>query len=241
MVSADGFADQELEFMVPEKSSKMIWLKVTITLIAITILGYLWASGLIGSLFNSVNSNNIAAWFERAGNWGPLIIIGFMVAAVVASPIPTAPIAIAAGAAYGQTVGTIYVIIGAFIGAMIAFYLSKWLGRNAIQKWFGEKADKGLLGSQNALTATIFFSRLLPFVSFDMISYVAGLSVIKTWRFALATLIGVIPTAFLMAHLGEMAIDGDTDIAMWFSALLGIAVAIPLLLLVYRKIRPAIA
>ena len=95
--------------------------------------------------------------------------------------------------------------------------------------------------TQNALTATIFFSRLLPFVSFDMISYAAGLSVIKTWRFALATLIGVVPTAFLMAHLGEMAIDGDTDLAMWFSALLGIAVAIPFLLIAYRKIRPAIA
>lgn len=222
-------------------SSKITWLKVTIVLLAIVLLGYLWASGLLGSFFTSINSDNISAWVERAGNWGPLIVIAFMVAAVVASPIPSAPIAIAAGAAYGQTLGTVYVIMGAFIGAMIAFNLSRWLGRNAIQKWFGEKADKGLLGSQNALTATIFFSRLLPFVSFDMISYAAGLSVIKTWRFALATLIGVVPTAFLMAHLGEMAIDGDTDLAMWFSALLGIAVAIPFLLLAYRKIRPAIA
>lgn len=184
-------------------SSKITWLKVTIVLLAIVLLGYLWASGLLGSFFTSINSDNISAWVERAGNWGPLIVIGFMVAAVVASPIPSAPIAIAAGAAYGQTLGTVYVIMGAFIGAMIAFNLSRWLGRNAVQKWFGEKADKGLLGSQNALTATIFLSRLLPFVSFDMISYAAGLSVIKTWRFALATLIGVVPTAFLMAHIWE--------------------------------------
>lgn len=204
-------------------------------MITIAVLGYLWQGGFIKTIIENVNSAQISVWVDTAGSWGPLMIIGLMMAAVVASPIPSAPIAIAAGAAYGQNLGTIYVIIGAFMGAMIAFYLSRWLGRSAIQKWLGEKADKGLLGSQNALTATVFFSRLLPFVSFDMISYAAGLSKINTWRFALATFIGVMPTAFLMAHLGVMAIDGSTNIAIWFSIILGIVVAIPLLALLYRK------
>lgn len=221
--------------------SKSVWLKLVFALCAAIIFGYLWYSGMLNSFTGHVNSATFSAWVERSGNWGPLIIIGAMVAAVVASPIPSAPIAIAAGAAYGHTFGTIYVIVGAFIGALIAFYLSRWLGQKAVQKWFGEKANRGLLGSQNALTATIFFSRILPFVSFDMISYAAGLSNIKAWRFALATLFGVVPTAFLMAHLGEMAIEGDSDIAVWFSVILGLAVSIPLLMVLYRKVRLSFA
>lgn len=217
--------------------SKGLILKAAIAMIAIAVLGYLWQGGFIKAFVENLDSAQISVWVDTAGHWGPLMIIGLMMAAVVASPIPSAPIAIATGAAYGHNLGTIYVIIGAFMGAMIAFYLSRWLGRNAIQKWLGEKADRGLLGSQNALTATVFFSRLLPFVSFDMISYAAGLSKIKAWRFALATFFGVMPTAFLMAHLGEMAIDGSTNIAVWFSIILGIVVAIPLLALLYQKIQ----
>jgi uncharacterized membrane protein YdjX (TVP38/TMEM64 family) len=39
---------------------------------------------------------------------GPLLIIGLMVLAIVFNPLPSAPIALAAGAVYGHVVGTIY-------------------------------------------------------------------------------------------------------------------------------------
>lgn len=41
----------------------------------------------------------------RAGLWGPILIVALMTVAVVASPIPSAPIALAAGAAYGHLWG----------------------------------------------------------------------------------------------------------------------------------------
>src|SRR3546814_13814452 len=53
----------------------------------------------------------------RAGFWGPVVIITLMTVAVVASPIPSAPIALAAGAAYGHLWGTVPVVIGAEIGS----------------------------------------------------------------------------------------------------------------------------
>ncbi len=60
----------------------------------------------------------------RAGLWGPVLIVTLMTLAVVASPIPSAPIALAAGAAYGHLWGTVQVVIGAELGALIAFGLS---------------------------------------------------------------------------------------------------------------------
>ena len=145
-----------------------------------------------------------------------------MTLAVVMSPIPSAPIAVAAGAGYGHVWGTIYVILGAEIGALIAFAIARTLGREPLARWFGDRLDAGLLGSQNALTATVLLSRLMPFVSFDLISYAAGLSCLHPWRFALATLAGIIPAAFLLAHFGATAADGRSSVSTL--AILGIGV-----------------
>ena len=53
------------------------------------------------------------------------------------------------------------------------------------------------------LMTIIFVSRLLPFISFDMISYAAGVTSLSFWRFALATIAGIIPASFLLAHFGS--------------------------------------
>jgi uncharacterized membrane protein YdjX (TVP38/TMEM64 family) len=181
----------------------------------------LWATGNLGFL-SEINREQIRSWVEAAGVWGPLLIVVLMSVAIVASPLPSAPVALAAGAAYGDIGGTLLVALGAEIGAIAAFLIARKLGRSVLQKWLGERIDAGLLGSQNALTLLVFTSRLLPFVSFDMISYAAGLSAIRFWRFAIATLAGIVPASFILAHLGREAMNGDASTAGWTAALLGL-------------------
>jgi uncharacterized membrane protein YdjX (TVP38/TMEM64 family) len=171
----------------------------------------------------------------RAGLWGPVLIVTLMTLAVVASPIPSAPIALAAGAAYGHLWGTVQVVIGAELGALIAFGLARVLGHDVLRRVLGDRVDAGLLGSQAALTATVFASRLMPFVSFDMISYAAGLSRLHAWRFALATLAGIIPASFLLAHFGDEAISGDLGRAIWAVFGLGLVTGVPLLWVALRR------
>ncbi|MET4130767.1 VTT domain-containing protein [Roseovarius sp. MBR-6] len=171
----------------------------------------------------------------RAGLWGPVLIITLMTVAVVASPIPSAPIALAAGAAYGHLWGTLQVVIGAELGALIAFGLARVLGHDVLRRVFGDQMDVGLLGSQTALTATVFASRLMPFVSFDMISYAAGLSRLHAWRFALATLAGIVPASFLLAHFGGEAVSGDLGRATWAVLGLGLVTGLPLLWIATRR------
>ena len=171
----------------------------------------------------------------RAGLWGPVLIVTLMTIAVVASPIPSAPIALAAGAAYGHLWGTVQVVIGAELGALIAFGLARVLGHDVLRRVFGDRVDAGLLGSQNALTATVLASRLMPFVSFDMISYAAGLSRLHAWRFALATLAGIIPASFLLAHFGGEAVSGDLGRATWAVLGLGLLTGLPLLWVALRQ------
>jgi len=154
---------------------------------------------------------------------------------VVASPIPSAPIALAAGAAYGHVWGTVQVVIGAELGALIAFGLARVLGHDVLRRVFGDRVDAGLLGSQNALTGTVFASRLMPFVSFDIISYAAGLSRLHAWRFALATLAGIIPASFVLAHFGGEAVSGDIGRTTWAVLGLGLITGLPLLWIATRQ------
>ena len=69
----------------------------------------------------------------------------------------------------------------------------------------------GLIGSQNTLMGVVFVTRLLPFLSFDIVSYFAGLTVLSFWRFSLATLAGIAPSSFLLAHFGMELGTGEPD------------------------------
>jgi uncharacterized membrane protein YdjX (TVP38/TMEM64 family) len=64
---------------------------------------------------------------------------------------------------------------------------------------------------------------LLPlFISFDAVSYAAGLTPLAFWQFMVATLVGMIPISFLLAYFGEELITADPNrmliIAVWLAA-----------------------
>ena len=161
------------------------------------------------------------------GAAGPLAVIALMVLAIMVSPIPSAPIAVAAGAAYGHGWGMLYVLLGAELGALAAFGVVRLLGRNTLQRWFGNRLPVEWLGSQNVLMAIVFASRLVPFISFDVVSYAAGLTALSWWRFAVATLVGIAPASFLLAHLGGEMTVGETETIMYSVLALGLITLIP--------------
>lgn len=198
-----------------------LWLVVALA--ALLFAG--WAMG----YGPAITRETIEVWIERAGPLGPLLIIVLMMVSIVASPIPSAPIAMVSGAAYGHFAGAVYVAIGSELGALAAFIIARYIGRDHVERWLGDKAGFGLLGSQNLLMLTVFASRLLPFISFDAMSYAAGLSRLRLWRFLIATLAGILPASFLLAHFGAEAMSGDFGTAEWIIIGLGLMTAAPLL------------
>ena len=204
--------------------------------LGIAVLGmWLFVPSVFAEASKLINGEHLDMLVARAGMWGPVVIVALMTVAVVVSPVPSAPIAMAAGAAYGQLWGTVQVVIGAELGALIAFGLARILGHDVLRRIFGDRVDAGLLGSQTALTATVFASRLMPFVSFDMVSYAAGLSRLQAWRFTLATLAGIIPASFLLAYFGAEAVSGDLSRTTWAVLGLGFMTGLPLLWVAMRR------
>ena len=205
------------------------------TVLAILVLAW---PGLFGLQIDMPGRDDLLWAIDAAGVLGPIVIVALMTIAIVASPLPSAPIALAAGAAYGHTYGTLFVVLGAELGALAAFGLARGLGRPFVERHLGQKINAGLFRSQNTLTFLVFGSRLLPFLSFDMISYAAGLSKLHLWRFALATMAGIIPASLLLAHMGSQAMNGDARTATWTALALGGFTGLSLLVAIWRERRP---
>jgi len=191
-----------------------------------------------GTLATIADGQALRQFIVGLGVAGPLAVIGLMSFAILVSPIPSAPIAMAAGAAYGHTWGTLYIVLGAELGALAAFGLARLLGHDVLHRWFGDRLPKTRLRSQGALMAIVFASRLLPFISFDVVSYAAGLTTLTLWRFALATLAGILPASFLLAHFGGEMAAGEVDRILYAVLALGLLTGIPLAVhYVRRRIR----
>lgn len=186
---------------------------------------YLYESGADQYL---LKVQSIKIFVNDFGAWGPIIVISLMTGAVVMSPIPSAPIAITSGLLYGHTWGTIYVLIGAEIGALIAFSIARLLGYDLVQKRFGDKINFSFLSSTHHLTVAVFISRLIPFISFDIVSYAAGLTKISYLQFASATFLGILPASFLLAHFGGEIGNNDIQQMILTVSLLGLMTMIPL-------------
>ena len=114
-------------------TSLMPRLIVALIMMLLTILVLTSETG--KSLLEFFDKEAIGDLVRQVGYWGPLLIVGMMAAAVVFSPLPSAPIAVAAGAAYGHIWGTVSVVLGASLGAVIAFLLARWLGQDFVRKW----------------------------------------------------------------------------------------------------------
>jgi len=206
-------------------------------LIAVALAGLYWWLDRSGALATIMDANALHARVEQLGAWGPVAIVVLMILAILVAPIPSAPIALAAGAAYGHGWGTLYVLLGAEAGALAAFSLARFVGHKVVHHWFGDRLSIGLVGSQNALTGLVFASRLLPFISFDIVSYAAGLTVLKFWRFAIATLVGIAPTSFLLAHIGRELGSGDSHRLAFAVVALGGVTLVPVIIKLVRDRR----
>jgi uncharacterized membrane protein YdjX (TVP38/TMEM64 family) len=145
----------------------------------------------------------LSGWLSQQGMLGPLLLMLMMILAVVVGPIPTLPISAAAGLVYGMFTGTAIAVTGALAGAIIAFYLARILGREAVRRKLGDNPVFSARGSQRFLFVAVMLTRLMPLFSFALISYAAGVTAISLWRYALATTIGMLPMTFVFAGLGH--------------------------------------
>lgn len=134
----------------------------------------------------------------------PFLYMLLMIVAIVISPIPSSPLAIMAGALFGPWLGMLYTLISATLGAMLAFSIARFFLYNTLKQrlhafqWYRvlEKTE------ERKIAYVVGITRLLPQVSFDLVSYAAGLTSVSMRAFALATFLGMIPIVALLSFFG---------------------------------------
>lgn len=190
-----------------------------VAIVAALMAGIWWLLQGLG-LPLSFAPSGIADWLNGQGDRGPLLLLLLMTLAVVVGPIPTLPVTAAAGLAFGLFAGALLSIIGAMAGAMIAFMLARALGRDALRARLPSNPMFGVQGSQRLLLISVLVTRLVPIFSFALVSYAAGVTAITPARFALGTLVGMLPMTLVFASLGR---------AFEFNPLLSISAAVAVL------------
>lgn len=194
----------------------------------VVVLGYLGAPYItIDSIRNAVLS---------LGNYGPIFIILAQILTAIFAPLPNSAVTIVAGTVYGTTLGGTLSIIGGLLGAILTYELSKRLGRGFIKKLLTKKEmtviDRFF---HHHGFKTIFLMRFLPTISFDAVSYGAGLTKMKRIPFILATLLGMIPSTFIYAYVGEQV--KSTQAIVLIIILLAVA-GLPFASNVFREKKP---
>jgi uncharacterized membrane protein YdjX (TVP38/TMEM64 family) len=145
-----------------------------------------------------------ASLLERAGHWGPLVVILLQILQAVLSPLPSWPVTVAAGALYGPAAGTLYSLIGGLLGSSLNFWLARRHGAWLIKRTLGP----GWLERAGRLTPYHFLllsaaGRLVPVLSVDIVAYLAGISRIRFETFLLVSLVGQAPAFFAYAFCGS--------------------------------------
>jgi uncharacterized membrane protein YdjX (TVP38/TMEM64 family) len=118
--------------------------------------------------------------------------------------VPSLPLDIAAGVYFGPWLGTLYAAGGALLGAVASFGIARWLGRPLVERLVGGHISFCTTCSDRLLTRLVFASRLIPAVSFDIVSYGAGLTKMSLGRFILATFLGTLPLTFVYVSAGRL-------------------------------------
>lgn len=142
------------------------------------------------------------AWMIR---YGPAGLFAAMILGSVFSPIPNEAILAFAGMTMNPLNVGLYGGLGSTVGGIICFYIARLGGRPLAERFAkGETIGKVDLWFHRYGSWTILLGRLIPFIPFDAISYLSGLTKVKLWKFTSLTLIGSIPRCLLYAYIGEM-------------------------------------
>ncbi len=140
------------------------------------------------------------------GPWAPVVSALLMVLQGLVAPLPAFLITFANGLAFGTFWGGLLSLASATLAAIVAFWLARVLGRGTVEALVG----RSNLGSADSWFArwgayAVLVARLVPIVSFDVISYAAGLTRMKFSGFVLATVVGAAPATFVYSYLGQRA------------------------------------
>jgi uncharacterized membrane protein YdjX (TVP38/TMEM64 family) len=123
--------------------------------------------------------------------------------------IPLAPVAVAAGGGFGFLKGFVAITLGTNGGAAVNFLVSRYIARNAVNRWLGHHEKFRLIDAAIGREGwkIIALLRLCP-LPFGLANYAYGLTAVRFWPYFFATFVAIIPANIFFVWLGSSAQQG---------------------------------
>ena len=223
------------------KEKKQKWLGKAAVLLCLLAAGaaYLFVPsvresfGRIAEMVASGDFTVVREFVASYGSYAAAVSFGLMILQSVAAPLPAFLLTFANANLFGWWQGAILSWTSAMAGAAVCFYIARILGRDAAEKLTSKAGLEQIDGFfEKYGKNTILICRLLPFVSFDLVSYAAGLTSMSFWSFFIATGIGQLPATLVYSYVGGMLTGG----ARLFVTGLMILFALSALIVMLRRI-----
>ncbi len=190
---------------------KVILLAIALVMVAV----YFFVPGIhrtlstIFRMFASGDFTMVKDFVASYGTYAALISFLLMIFQSVAAPLPAFLLTFANASLFGWWQGALLSWSSAMAGAAVCFFIARILGRDAAEK-LASKAGLAQIDTffEKYGKNTILICRLLPFVSFDIVSYAAGLTSIPFAAFLVATGVGQLPATLVYSYVGGMLTGG---------------------------------
>ena len=188
------------------------------------------------SAFASGDFTVVRAFVESYGAYAAAVSFLLMILQSIAAPLPAFLLTFANANLFGWWKGAILSWSSAMAGAAVCFYIARILGRDVAEKLTSKAGLKQIdefFERQGKMS--ILIARLLPFMSFDIVSYAAGLTSISFGSFLFATGIGQLPATIIYSYVGSMLTGGAKLFVTGLLLLFAISALIVLMKQLYKE------
>lgn len=219
-----------------KKQSRPLGKIIVIVLIILAVCSYFFVPPVkntlnnIFSMFATGDFTVVRKFVESYGSYAMAVSFLLMVLQSVIAPLPAFLLTFANANLFGWWQGAILSWSSAMAGAALCFIIARILGRDIVEKLTSKvgltQIDQFFekYGRQSVLIA-----RLLPFMSFDIVSYAAGLTSMKFLPFFIATGIGQLPATIVYSYVGGMLTGGAKLLVTGLLILFALSVFVVLL------------
>lgn len=192
-------------------------------------------------IFSMVDVTAMKSYILSFGIWAPIASFALMIFQSAVAPLPAFIITFANAALFGWVKGAILSWSSAMCGAALCYWIAKYYGRKVVERLTSKFALEEIdsLFKRYGKYA-ILIARLLPFVSFDIVSYAAGLTSMGFWEFFWATGLGQLPATIIYSYTGEMLVGGVRTMVFGLLGLMSLSIVIAVAKKMYQeRTRPA--
>ena len=188
------------------------------------------------SAFASGDFRVMRDFVAEYGAYAAAVSFFLMIFQSVAAPLPAFIITLANANLFGWWKGAILSWSSAMAGAAICFYIARILGRDTAERLTSKTGLQSIDDFFSRYgTHSILIARLLPFISFDLVSYAAGLTSMKFLPFFIATGIGQLPATIVYSYVGGMLTGGAQMLMTGLLLLFALSAVIVMMRKMYRE------